>query len=168
MQIEKAYFRSLVHSSQKLCPKPDSGNFAPCILPCKIGGSQNLMKERYLSKTPFLTFVYLSKCNIKLPGYFGNSKKRFLWTGLLCMYVPGVNMRYSVKIIVILGTAAECVCAKFLQNVASLRGGWGKTHDDGGAQCHGVCLLFLLQTKAWCRSAGMKLKRQLTNHSFSR
>ena len=39
------------------------------------------MKEWYLSKTPFLTFVYISKCNINLPGYFGNSKKRFLWTG---------------------------------------------------------------------------------------
>ena len=41
------------------------------------------MKERYLSKTPFLTFVYLSKCNIYLPGCFRNSKKRFLWTGLV-------------------------------------------------------------------------------------
>ena len=83
------------------------------------------MKERYLSKTPFLTFVYISKCNINLPCYlsvskicsrchvwafklkhdyivpffsytvldiadnttmpcyFGNSKKRFLWTGLI-------------------------------------------------------------------------------------
>ena len=41
------------------------------------------MKERYLNKTPFLTFVYISKCNINLPGYFGNSKKRFLWTGLV-------------------------------------------------------------------------------------
>ena len=76
MQFRNDYFRSLVHSSQKLWPKPDSGNFAPCILPCKIGGSQNLMKERYLSKTPFLTFVYLSKCNIKLPCFFGNSKKK--------------------------------------------------------------------------------------------
>ena len=57
------------------------GNFAPCILPCKIGGSQNLMKERYLSETPFLTFVYLSTCNTKVPGFFGNSKKMFLWTG---------------------------------------------------------------------------------------
>ena len=85
MQVRNAYFRLLVHSSQKLCPKPDSGNFAPCILPCKIGGSQNLMKERYLSETPFLLFVYLSKCNIKLSGYFGNSKKRFLWTGLVRM-----------------------------------------------------------------------------------
>ena len=45
------------------------------------------MKERYLSKTPFLTFVYISKCNINLPGYFGNSKKRFLWTGLMCIYI---------------------------------------------------------------------------------
>ena len=42
------------------------------------------MKERYLSKTPFLIFVYISKCNINLPCYFGNSKKKFLWTGLLC------------------------------------------------------------------------------------
>ena len=41
------------------------------------------MKERYLSKMPFLTFVYISKCNINLLGYFGNSKKRFLWTGLM-------------------------------------------------------------------------------------
>ena len=80
MQFRNAYFRSLVHSSQKLWPKPDSGNFAQCILPCKIGGSQNLMKERYLSKTPFLTFVYLSKCNINLPCFFGNFQKRFLWT----------------------------------------------------------------------------------------
>ena len=41
------------------------------------------MKEQHLSKTPFLTLVYISKCNINLPGYFGNSKKRFLWTGLV-------------------------------------------------------------------------------------
>ena len=82
IQFRNAYFRSLVHSSQKLWPKPDSGNFAQCILPCKIGGSQNLMKERYLSKTPNITFVYLSKCNIKLPVFFGNPKIRFLWTGL--------------------------------------------------------------------------------------
>ena len=45
------------------------------------------MKEWYLSKTPFLTFVYISKCNINLPGYFGNSKKRFLWTGLVIIHV---------------------------------------------------------------------------------
>ena len=73
--FRNAYFRSLVHSSRKLWPKPD--NFAPFILPCKIGGSQNLMKERYLSKTPNVTFVYLSKCNMKLPSIFENSKKRF-------------------------------------------------------------------------------------------
>ena len=41
------------------------------------------MKERYLSKTPNVTFVYLSKCNIKLPGFLGNSKKRLLWIGLV-------------------------------------------------------------------------------------
>ena len=34
------------------------------------------MKERYLSKTCNVTFVYLSKCNIKQPGIFGNSKKK--------------------------------------------------------------------------------------------
>ena len=43
--------------------------------------------ERYLSKTPNVTFVYLSKCNMKLPGVFGNSKKRFLWTGLVIIHV---------------------------------------------------------------------------------
>ena len=37
----------------------------------------NLIKERYVSKTPNVTFVYLSKCNIKLPGFFGNSKTGF-------------------------------------------------------------------------------------------
>ena len=51
------------------------------------------MKERYLSKTPFLTFVYISKCNINLPGYFGNSKKRFLWTGLIYTYIRKVESR---------------------------------------------------------------------------
>ena len=51
---EMYFSRSLVHSSRKLWQKPNSGNSVPCILPCKIGGSWNLMKERYLSKTPFL------------------------------------------------------------------------------------------------------------------
>ena len=78
MQFRNAYFRLLVHSNRKLWPKPVKGIFSPCILLCKIGGSQNLMKERYLNKTHFLTFVYLSKYNINLPSYFGNSKKRFL------------------------------------------------------------------------------------------
>ena len=41
------------------------------------------MKERYLNKTPFLTFVYLSKCNINLPCILRNSNKRILWTGLM-------------------------------------------------------------------------------------
>ena len=50
------------------------------------------MKERYLSKTPFLTFVYISKCNINLPSYFGNSKKRFLWTGLVHTYRCNKNV----------------------------------------------------------------------------
>ena len=64
-----------MHSSQKLWPAPDSGEFAPCILPFKIGGSQ---KERHLSKTPFLTFAYLSKVDTELHGFFGNYQKRFL------------------------------------------------------------------------------------------
>ena len=46
-------------------------------------GTKGYGKERFLSLAHFLTFVYLSKCNIKLPGYFGNSKKSFLWTGLM-------------------------------------------------------------------------------------
>ena len=83
MQLRKAYFRSLVHPSAKLWPKPNSGNSVSCILPCKTGGSGNLMKGRYLSKTPFVTFVYLSKNNISLPWIFGNYKKRFLCTGLM-------------------------------------------------------------------------------------
>ena len=49
------------------------------------------MKERYLSKTPNVTFVYLSKCNIKLPCFFGNSKKRFLWTGLVGTFPIGLR-----------------------------------------------------------------------------
>ena len=49
-----------------------------------MGGSQNLRNEPYLSKTPCLTFVHLSKCNIKLPVIFWNSKKMFLWSGLDC------------------------------------------------------------------------------------
>ena len=61
MQFRKAYFTSLVHPSRKLWPKPNSGNSVPCILPCKIGGSWNLMKDPYLSKASFLTIVYQSK-----------------------------------------------------------------------------------------------------------
>ena len=56
MQLRNAYFRSLVHSSWKLWPKPNSDNSVPCILPCKIGGSWNLMRERYLSKTHLLIY----------------------------------------------------------------------------------------------------------------
>ena len=53
------------------------------------------MKERNLSKTLCMTFVYLSKCNINLPYIFGNSKKRFLWAGLLVMDYSGVASPYS-------------------------------------------------------------------------
>jgi len=35
------------------------------------------MKERYLSKTPNVTFVHLSKCNIKLHGFLEIPKKGF-------------------------------------------------------------------------------------------
>ena len=54
MQFINAYYRSLVHSSRKLWPKLNSDNSVLCILLCKIGGLQNLMKKRYLNKTPFL------------------------------------------------------------------------------------------------------------------
>ena len=76
MQFRNAYFRWLVHSSRKVWIKPYLGNSVPCILPCKIGGSWNLMKERCLSKTPFLRFVYLSKFKINLPCIFWNSPKK--------------------------------------------------------------------------------------------
>ena len=66
MQFRNAYFRLLVHPSRKLWPKPNSGNSVPCILPCKICGSWNLMKDLYLSTASFLTIVYLSKCNKNL------------------------------------------------------------------------------------------------------
>ena len=46
MRFRNSYFRLLVLPSQKLWPKPDKGNFVPCILPCKIGGSQNLMSDK--------------------------------------------------------------------------------------------------------------------------
>ena len=68
----------LVYTRQNLWPKPDKGNFAPCIPPCKISGWQKSGKERILSKTPFLTFVYLSKY-IKLPVIFGNAKESFFF-----------------------------------------------------------------------------------------
>ena len=50
---------------------------------------QNLTSGVSLKRafTPFLTFVHLSKCNIKLSGIFGNSKRSFLWTGLLHTHV---------------------------------------------------------------------------------
>ena len=41
----------------------------------------NLMKEQYLSKTPFLRFVYLSKCKINLPCIVGNSQISFFMNG---------------------------------------------------------------------------------------
>ena len=54
------------------------------------------MKERYLSKTPFLTFVYLSKCNINLPNF--QKKKVFFepvyWTmDILYNLMPWVVIR---------------------------------------------------------------------------
>ena len=69
---EKGLFQD---ASQKLWPKPEYGNFAPCNISCKIGGLQTLMKEQYSSKTPFLTFFHLSKCKTQLHGFFGNSKQ---------------------------------------------------------------------------------------------
>ena len=75
----------LVYTRQNLWPKPDKGNFAPCIPPCKISGWQKSGKERILSKTPFLTFVYLSKY-IKLPVIFGNAKESFFFL-LTCLMI---------------------------------------------------------------------------------
>ena len=64
MQIRNAYFRSQVHSSQKLCPEPNSAG-SSCIQPCKIGGTRT-----------FLTFVHLLKCHLKLSGSVGKQDHR--------------------------------------------------------------------------------------------
>ena len=61
------------------------------------------MKEQHLSKTPFLTFAYLSKCNTRLPCIFGNSKKIFLCTGLNWPHYPNQWQ---------LGTSAICCATK--------------------------------------------------------
>ena len=85
--VQKCLFQISSALQSKVMAQPDKVNFAPCILPCSIGGSQNLKKEPYLSKTPFPTFVYLSKCNTKLPCIFGNPQKMFLWTGLIFLSI---------------------------------------------------------------------------------
>ena len=76
------------------------------------------MKERYLSKTPNVTFVYISKCNINLPGYFGNSKKRFLWTGLVTMQTRWTALSMStcwgVRPLFLLASRSAPVLATFL------------------------------------------------------
>ena len=51
------------------------------------------MKERYLSKTPFLTFVYLSKCNIKLQknlqlNISQTTESVFVWTLKMLLKKP--------------------------------------------------------------------------------
>ena len=63
MLFRNAYFRSLVHSSQKLWPKPDQW------FPELNEGA--IFEKNSCSNND------LSKCNIKLPCIFGNSKKMF-------------------------------------------------------------------------------------------
>ena len=53
------------------------------ILPFKTGGSQNLWKEHYLSKTPFPA---KSKCNIKLSSILGNSR-----------YYTSINQNFALS-----------------------------------------------------------------------
>ena len=45
----------------------------------------NFMKERHLSKKSFLTFVHIVIDYTKPFGIVWNSKKKFLWTGLMNM-----------------------------------------------------------------------------------
>ena len=56
------------------------------------------MKEWYLSKTPFLTFVYISKCNINLPCYFGNSKKKVFVNRSNVHHGEVFSAHYSINI----------------------------------------------------------------------
>ena len=93
---QKCLFQVASALKWQLWPKPSSGNFAPCILPCKIGGSWNLMREWYLSKIPLLTFVYRSTCNAKLPGIFGSSK--FQWTASALWAAYGYSWHHQTDI----------------------------------------------------------------------
>ena len=67
------YFGSALQS--KVSAQTWFRQFCLNYLPCRIGDSQIWRKERYLGKTPFLTFVHLLKCNITLAGTFGHSNK---------------------------------------------------------------------------------------------
>ena len=62
----------------KVFAQPCSGYFPPCILPCKIGGSRNSVREQYLSRTPFLTFVFISKWNILARSCLWDSIKKII------------------------------------------------------------------------------------------
>ena len=78
-------FPGISHQVLVMCQVPGAGiwhlNFKVPGALCQVTWKY-LMKERYLSNTPFLTFVYLSTCNTKLPDISGYSRIR-LWTGLV-------------------------------------------------------------------------------------
>ena len=76
-KMQKSLFQVASALQSKVMAKPGKGNVVPCIMPCKLVGSENLRKVGCLSITPFLTFVYISNGNTKLPGIFGCSKKSF-------------------------------------------------------------------------------------------
>ena len=59
---------------------------------------KNLMKERYLSKTLNVTFVYLSKCNIKLAGFFWKFQKNVFVNRSTGMFVA-VFERYFLLMV---------------------------------------------------------------------
>ena len=67
------------------------------------GGTQNQGKGRYLSETPFLTFVYLSKCNTKPLDIFGDfQKKVFMNRSSVHDIIPT-----KVKVDLLLGNATS-------------------------------------------------------------
>ena len=60
-------------------------NMIKAVSPCEKGGSQNSGKEQYLRNTPFLTCVYISKCDIKLP-FLEIPKKTFFMNRSINVY----------------------------------------------------------------------------------
>ena len=73
------------------------------------GGVRNQGKGRYLSKTYFIEVVYLWIGNTKPLGYFWNSKKNVIWTGLLNTQPPSNNVHVSIYSTLIAGVLQCCV-----------------------------------------------------------
>ena len=76
--------RSREHSDLRLYPKSYLLSGLHHVVGLEgDGGVRNQGKGRYLSKTYFIEVDYLCKGNTKSLGYFWNSKKNVIWTGLV-------------------------------------------------------------------------------------